>query len=430
MFDYKYLSKEHLKGFNKYKYSAVDTSPLSQYVMHPTWNTIVKIIPKWVAPNVITFAGFLCMVVSVALLTVYDFDLYAVGGRPGAEPYASEIPNWVFFACSVLVFMAYNLDGIDGKQARRIGVSGPLGELFDHGLDSYIVFLIPYTIISIFGRDPVFSVSCFRGFLTVLSVVMNFYVSHCEKYNTGTLYLPWSYDLSMWVCSILFLLAGLYGPEYYKVYVFGEVTFVQTLEVVIHGMGVITCYPVAIYNVYLSYQNRSGKRYSFLEALKPVWSVLVVTLLTVLWALKSESNVIERHPRAFIFMYGALFSNIAVSRKLYLFWSKALKSESNIIERHPRAFIFMYGALFSNIASRLIIAEMSHMKCEVLSWMTWPLLSGMLASLYMPQLEATILHLLVALFVLSHIHYGVCVVRQICNHLKISCFIVPKEKRK
>ncbi|CAH0596924.1 unnamed protein product [Chrysodeixis includens] len=391
MFDYKYLSKEHLKGFNKYKYSAVDTSPLSQYVMHPTWNTIVKIIPKWVAPNVITFAGFLCMVVSVALLTVYDFDLYAVGGRPGAEPYASEIPNWVFFACSVLVFMAYNLDGIDGKQARRIGVSGPLGELFDHGLDSYIVFLIPYTIISIFGRDPVFSVSCFRGFLTVLSVVMNFYVSHCEKYNTGTLYLPWSYDLSMWVCSILFLLAGLYGPEYYKVYVFGEVTFVQTLEVVIHGMGVITCYPVAIYNVYLSYQNRSGKRYSFLEALKPVWSVLVVTLLTVLWALKSESNVIERH---------------------------------------PRAFIFMYGALFSNIASRLIIAEMSHMKCEVLSWMTWPLLSGMLASLYMPQLEATILHLLVALFVLSHIHYGVCVVRQICNHLKISCFIVPKEKRK
>ncbi|XP_026728145.1 ethanolaminephosphotransferase 1-like [Trichoplusia ni] len=391
MFDYKYLSKDHLKGFNKYKYSAIDTSPLSQYVMHPTWNTIVKIIPKWVAPNVITFAGFLCMVVSMVLLTVYDYELYAVGGRPGAKPYASEIPNWVFFACSVLVFLAYNLDGIDGKQARRIGVSGPLGELFDHGLDSYIVFLIPYTIISIYGRDPVFSVSCFRGFLIVLSIVMNFYVSHCEKYNTGTLYLPWSYDLSMWISSILFLLAGLYGPEYYKVYVFGDVTFVQALEVVIHGMGVITCYPVAVYNVYLSYQNRSGKRYGLLEAVKPVWSLLVVTLLVVMWALKSENNVIE----------------------LY-----------------PRAFIFMYGALFSNIASRLIIAEMSHMKCEVLSWMTWPLLSGFLTSLYLPQLEATILHLLVALFVLSHVHYGVCVVRQICNHLKIRCFIVPKEKRK
>lgn len=35
------------------------------------------------------------------------------------------------------------LDGIDGKQARRTGTSGPLGELFDHGLDSWSSVLIP-----------------------------------------------------------------------------------------------------------------------------------------------------------------------------------------------------------------------------------------------------------------------------------------------
>lgn len=29
-------------------------------------------------------------------------------------------------------------DGIDGKQARRINLSGPLGELFDHGLGEYL----------------------------------------------------------------------------------------------------------------------------------------------------------------------------------------------------------------------------------------------------------------------------------------------------
>ena len=33
------------------------------------------------------------------------------------------------FVCSSSLFV----DGIDGKQARRIGLSGPLGELFDHG---------------------------------------------------------------------------------------------------------------------------------------------------------------------------------------------------------------------------------------------------------------------------------------------------------
>lgn len=55
----------------------------------------------------------------------------------------------------------YQLDGIDGKQARRLGVSGPLGEMFDHGLDSYIVFFIPYSLISVFGRDE-YSIPVFR----------------------------------------------------------------------------------------------------------------------------------------------------------------------------------------------------------------------------------------------------------------------------
>ncbi|KAJ8710837.1 hypothetical protein PYW08_009352 [Mythimna loreyi] len=393
MFEYKYLSKEHLKGFNKYKYSAIDTSPLSNYVMHPSWNTIVKVIPRSVAPNLITFAGFVCMVAVVLILTAYDYDLYAAGGRPGLASYDCDIPSWVFTFCGVMIFLAYNLDGLDGKQARRIGVSGPLGELFDHGLDSYIVFLIPYSLISIFGRDPVFSVTCLRGLLIIISVVMNFYVSHCEKYNTGTLYLPWSYDLSMWVCPILFLVAGVYGPACYKQYVFGDVTFAQALEVVIHVMGFITTYPVSIYNVYLSYRSpgRTSKKYPILEATKPIWSMLVMTAAVIFWAVKSPNN---------------------------------------ILEQHPRAFILMYGTLFSNISCRLIIAEMSHRRCELLSWMTWPLLKGIMISLQLPQLESLTLHILLILFVVSHVHYGVCVVRQICAHLKISCFTVPYEKRK
>lgn len=48
--------------------------------------------------------------------------------------------------------LLYVLDGIDGKQARKLKVSGPLGELFDHGLDSYVVFFIPVCLYSIFGR--------------------------------------------------------------------------------------------------------------------------------------------------------------------------------------------------------------------------------------------------------------------------------------
>lgn len=35
---YSYLGPDVLGGFDNYKYSAKDTSPLSNYVCHPFWN--------------------------------------------------------------------------------------------------------------------------------------------------------------------------------------------------------------------------------------------------------------------------------------------------------------------------------------------------------------------------------------------------------
>ena len=42
-----------------------------------------------------------------------------------------------------LIFAVCFVDGIDGKQARRTGCTGPLGELFDHGLDSWATYFMP-----------------------------------------------------------------------------------------------------------------------------------------------------------------------------------------------------------------------------------------------------------------------------------------------
>jgi hypothetical protein len=30
------------------------------------------------------------------------------------------------------------MDAIDGKQARRTGMAGPLGEMFDHGIGEFV----------------------------------------------------------------------------------------------------------------------------------------------------------------------------------------------------------------------------------------------------------------------------------------------------
>ena len=46
-------------------------------------------------------------------------------------------------------------DGCDGKQARRTGTSSPLGEMFDHGLDSWSAAFFIFNVYSIFGRELV-----------------------------------------------------------------------------------------------------------------------------------------------------------------------------------------------------------------------------------------------------------------------------------
>ena len=53
-----YVSKEQLNGFNSYKYNSIDDSPISKYIMHPFWNWCVQFVPKNIAPNTLTVAGF------------------------------------------------------------------------------------------------------------------------------------------------------------------------------------------------------------------------------------------------------------------------------------------------------------------------------------------------------------------------------------
>ncbi|OPJ81232.1 hypothetical protein AV530_009677 [Patagioenas fasciata monilis] len=189
-----YVTAEQLAGFSKYKYSAVDSNPLSLYVMHPFWNTVVKIFPTWLAPNLITFSGFLLLVFNFFLMAYFDPDFYA------SAPDHQHVPSGVWIIVGLLNFMAYTLDGVDGKQARRTNSSTPLGELFDHGLDSWACVYFVVTVYSTFGRGST-GVSVFVLYLLLWVVLFSFILSHWEKYNTGILFLPWGYDISQVVST-------------------------------------------------------------------------------------------------------------------------------------------------------------------------------------------------------------------------------------
>ncbi|CAH0382606.1 unnamed protein product [Bemisia tabaci] len=376
----KYLRSEHLSGFDHYKYSSIDTNPISVYIMHPFWNRIVAVCPLWIAPNLLTFTGFLFTVAAFLLLTYYDYSFYA-----SSDVNYPPIPNWVFAVVGICIFLAYILDGIDGKQARRTHTSGPVGELFDHGLDSWTTIFIPTLLYSIFGRSPP-SIPPYRMFYICWHVFINFYLSHWEKYNTGVLFLPWSYDISMLMTTLLFLLTSFTGHGFWKITIFNVLTLGKVMEVIFYLTTLLFNIPVTLYNVYVSYRDNTGKMKPFFEAIRPLVPLLIFFALALYWAHKSPTNVIERD---------------------------------------PRMFFMLSGSVFSNICCRLIVAQMSSTRCEVFNPLLVPLSFGILLSLMIPVLELFILYALLIIATLAHIYYGANVVNQMCDHFKIKCFKIP-----
>ena len=69
--------------------------------------------------------------------------------------------------------------------------------------NSWAVSLITICVFSIFGRGGAqdYSVDTINFLYILIAVMVMFFITHWEKYNTGCLYLPWSYDLTQYVSS-------------------------------------------------------------------------------------------------------------------------------------------------------------------------------------------------------------------------------------
>ncbi|CAG0890127.1 unnamed protein product [Darwinula stevensoni] len=390
MFDYEYLSQEHLAGFEHYKYSSVDTNPLSIYVMHPFWNSIVKFFPEWVAPNVLTFTGFMLTVLNFLLFSVYDYEFRASSDTFPKNP---PIPEWAWLASALCVFAAHTLDGIDGKQARRTKTSGPLGELFDHGLDSWTTLFIPACLYSVYGSSD-YSIGPLRMYFCLWNVFGMFYVSHWEKYNTGLLFLPWGYDLSMVVATLIFSLTFFGGYSMWKFDLPGTSVSAGILcEMMLYAGSLGISLPMSFYNIYKAYKDGTGKGRSFTEANRPFFSLALFFTSCMVWIAYSPSNII-------------------------------------VVD--PRAFYFMTGTVVSNICCRLIVNQMSDTRCDLVHWILVPVIVALGIVLCLPagiaSTEKYILWLLTGGVTLLHIHYGICVVRQMCKHFNIHCFSISKKE--
>lgn len=93
--------------------------------MNRFWEFCVSLVPMWVAPNMLTFIGWLFVIASYTNMLRYDYT------------FTKDLPSSAFWFAGSCIFIYSTLDAIDGKQARRTKTSSPLGQLFDHGCDSF-----------------------------------------------------------------------------------------------------------------------------------------------------------------------------------------------------------------------------------------------------------------------------------------------------
>ncbi len=108
------------------RYKSGMSSWLDINVMNPIWTWSANhLVPDWLAPNLITTLSLSHGVATCALLLYYAPNLIGVA------------PSWVYLSGTWNMWMYQLLDAIDGKQARRMEASSPLGQLFDHGMSDH-----------------------------------------------------------------------------------------------------------------------------------------------------------------------------------------------------------------------------------------------------------------------------------------------------
>jgi phosphatidylglycerophosphate synthase len=165
------FTPEEITAARNYKYNGHDASIAVRLFYRRYWDFMIRFVPSWVAPNLLTFIGFLLEIVSF-LLTLYFSGLLR-----------DPLPRWLCALNSVFLFAYQTLDNLDGRQARRTGSSSALGQFFDHGCDAIT------GLSELIKLTATFRLGAVRSFYVVFLIGFGFFITSWQEYVTDFFYL-------------------------------------------------------------------------------------------------------------------------------------------------------------------------------------------------------------------------------------------------
>ncbi|KAH7105087.1 hypothetical protein BKA62DRAFT_691625 [Auriculariales sp. MPI-PUGE-AT-0066] len=417
-----YIPRPALQHLKSYTYKGVDKSVTSKYILNPFWNEFVKLWPKWVAPNTITFIGL--STVFFNFCTLLYFDPAYLGENGGAV----GPPNWVYFTWAAGLFFYQSMDAIDGKQARRTGMAGPLGEMFDHGCDAMNTTLENILFFRALGLN--------RSWWTVASQVaslMNFYLTTWEEYHTGQLYLGvFSGPVEgILMIVIVYIITGFYGRlKHSRTY--GLRSIVPSIIpdaplnegfMLFGGVGLAFNIVTSYKNVYVS-SLRAGK-----SVIRPLLYLLPFPFTVVLYMSWLTPWLPLSLPKS---SANPLDASSTIKPKTSPAGFSIINSELFV------PFLLAWGAEFAHQVGKMILAHVTKSAFPIWDW-TWVWL-GLCAIDWnanvlfgrapliqtSPANTALLVYVTLALTVFRYARFCTLVIRDITNYLGIACFTVRK----
>ena len=290
----KYIEDEYVEKLINYKYKGGDDSIFCYYVINPFCNFIVEYFPKWLAPNLITISGWFLNFFNLLITTYYT-------GLKGGD----YVPFWACITTAIFYTTYIILDYTDGKQARRLKASSPLGLLIDHGTDACTTFYI-----AIVAGSLSYYTEMYQYLLYYLPVTFTFFMNTWEEYYKGELILPIVHGVSEGTVyiDILTILSAIYGISFYR----KKYLFLNKYELKYNDLNGIA---VMIGGFLFSLKSFFGvlntiKKDKIKYALKDtlIYVLFSITLLCVCYL--TDSVIVERYPKIIILTFGFQFAKM------------------------------------------------------------------------------------------------------------------------
>lgn len=301
----KYIDENSKNNLIYFKYKGDELSLFYKYISNPFCEYIIQYFPKSISPNLITISGFFLNLYYV-ILTIY------YGGWKGTNYY----PPWVCYSSVIAYSLYYILDLCDGKQARRLKVSTPLGCLFDHGTDAFTSFFI-----SIGCGSLIYFQNFYEYFIIYTALSLGFFTTTWENYYVGELILPIinGFTEGMLMTNTIFILSGKYGSSFFYKNVIGKIKLNLLISLIVLFSSVCMGIKSIVYVL-----KKVHKKKMF-EAVKNtiIYILFISSLLSI--ALLNDSVIAKKYPKFLIITYGLLMVKILCSFQL----SFILKTEVN-----------------------------------------------------------------------------------------------------